>query len=186
MLHEAICDRDLQHQVAEGELDLAFATLPAGAGPFTTIQLLRDPYVLMVSAGSPLAQREGPPDPLELAALPLAVFRTHAGLPSEEDHLRARGIPVSVVLRSDNNSTIQGLVAQGVCGGLVPRLAVGPSDGEVVAVELDDLLPPRLIGVVSHRARQLPDYAAAFVEVARSVAGDLDPAVALGGALRVD
>lgn len=170
MLNEAICDRELQDQVADGELDLAFATLPARDGPFDAVELLRDPYVLMVKAESPLAQREGPPDALELAALPLAVFRTHPGMPSEEDQLRARGISVSVALRSDNNSTIQGLAAQGVCAGLVPRLAVGPSDGKVVAIELDDLLPPRVIGLVSHRARELPEYAATFVEVARSVA----------------
>lgn len=176
MLQEAVCDTDLQDQVTDGELDLAFSTLPAVGGPFETTQILRDPYVLMVSAESPLAQRPGPPDALELAALPLAVFRTHPGLPSEEDYLRARGIPVSVALRSDNNSTIQGLVAQGVCAGLVPRLAVGPSDGEVVAIELDELIPPRLVGLVRHRARELPEYAAGFVEMARAVALELEPA----------
>lgn len=160
--------------MTDGELDLAFSTLPAVGGPFETTQILRDPYVLMVSAESPLAQRPGPPDALELAALPLAVFRTHPGLPSEEDHLRARGIPASVALRSDNNSTIQGLVAQEVCAGLVPRLAVGPSDGEVVAIELDELIPPRLVGLVRHRARELPEYAAAFVEMARAVALELE------------
>jgi DNA-binding transcriptional LysR family regulator len=174
ILHEAVCDRELQDLVAEGELDLAFAVLPAREGPLDVVQLLHDPYVLMVTSDSPLAQRGEPPDPLELAALPLAVFRSHPGLPSEEDHLRARGIPVSVAVRSDNNSTIQGLVSEGVCAGLVPRLAVGPSDGEVVAIELGELLPPRVIGLVSHRARELPDYATTFVEVTRSVARELD------------
>ncbi len=33
MLHEAVCDTDLQDQVTDGELDLAFTTLPALGGP---------------------------------------------------------------------------------------------------------------------------------------------------------
>ena len=45
-----------------GELDLAFTVLPMPSGPFEAVELLRDPYVLMVAAGSSLASggRRGP------------------------------------------------------------------------------------------------------------------------------
>src|SRR5438874_4231590 len=43
--------------VESGELDLTFAELPLPEGPFDWVELLRDPYVLLVAAGSPLAER---------------------------------------------------------------------------------------------------------------------------------
>jgi DNA-binding transcriptional LysR family regulator len=172
-LREEICDRDLQRRVAEGELDLAFSTLPPLDGPFEAAELLVDPYVLMVSAGSPLAKRARPPAAKELAALPLATFRQHSGALSEKDYLRAQGISASIAIQSDNNATIRGVVVRGMCAGLVPRLVVDPADPQTAMVELGDLLPPRVLGLVWHRERELPDVAASFIAVARVVSQDL-------------
>src|ERR671937_348312 len=47
--------------VARGELDLTFADLPLVDGPFDAVELLRDPYALVVAADSPLADRSAPP-----------------------------------------------------------------------------------------------------------------------------
>jgi len=155
---------------------MTFAALPPLVdGPFETLELLRDPYVLMVRAGSPLADRGGPPADAELAALPLATFRRHPGTWSEEGRLRARGIEPSIVLRSDDNGTIRGLVAKGMCAGLIPRLAVDPGDPQIATVPLDDLVPARVIGLVWHRDRELPECAASFVEEARAVSSALEP-----------
>ena len=41
--------------VERGELDLSFVVLPLDPGPYEAVELLRDPYVLVVPAGSPLA-----------------------------------------------------------------------------------------------------------------------------------
>jgi DNA-binding transcriptional LysR family regulator len=172
-LNEVNCDVELQRLVATGELDIAFVLLPAGNGPFESVELLRDPYVLLVRAGSPLADRTGPPAAAELEALPLATFRPHPGHPSEEAHLRARGISPSIVFRSDDNGTIRGLVAEGACAGLIPGLAVDPADPQIAAIPLDDLVPARVIGVVWHRDRELPESAASFIEEARAVSSGL-------------
>ena len=175
LLDEGVCE-ELQPRVAAGELDMTFAALPPLVdGPFETLELLRDPYVLMVRAGSPLADRGGPPADAELAALPLATFRRHPGTWSEEGRLRARGIEPSIVLRSDDNGTIRGLVAKGMCAGLIPRLAVDPGDPQIATVPLDDLVPARVIGLVWHRDRELPECAASFVEEARAVSSALEP-----------
>jgi molybdate transport repressor ModE-like protein len=174
-LNEVNCDPELQRLVAAGEVDIAFALLPALDGPFESVELLRDPYVLIVRAGSPLADRPSPPAAAELEALPLATFRHYPGPGSEEDHLRARGISPSIVFRSDDNGTIRGLVAEGACAGLIPGLAVDPADPQIAAIPLDDLLPARVIGVVWHRDRELPESAASFIDEARAVSNSLEP-----------
>jgi DNA-binding transcriptional LysR family regulator len=174
LLEEGVCE-ELQPLVAAGELDMTFASLPPLDGPFETVELLRDDYVLMVRAGSPLADRGGPPADAELAALPLATFRRHPGTWSEEELLRARGIEPSIVVRSDDNGTIRGLVAKGMCAGLIPKLAVDPGDAYIRTVPLDDLLPPRLLGLVWHRDRELPECAAAFISAAQAVSSSLTP-----------
>ena len=46
---------DLLQLVEHGELDLTFADLPLPDGPFEWAEILRDPYVLLVAAGDPLA-----------------------------------------------------------------------------------------------------------------------------------
>jgi DNA-binding transcriptional LysR family regulator len=174
MLEEAVCDEELQQLVTAGDLDIAFVHLPPTEGPFETTELLRDPYVLVVRADSPLADRHEPAA-AELAALPLATFRHYAGVLSVEDHLRARGIAVSIVFRSDDNGTIRGLVAEGTCAGLLPRLAVDPADPHIATVGLDDLIPPRVIGILWHRDRELPESAESFISEAREVSRSLEP-----------
>src|SRR4051812_1519027 len=60
-LTESADEQDLLVHVERGELDLTFTTLPVPPGPFGFALLLRDPYVLVVQAGSPLARRDRPP-----------------------------------------------------------------------------------------------------------------------------
>ena len=53
-LRESADDRELALLVESGELDLSFVVLPLSPGPYETAELFRDPYVLVVPAGSPL------------------------------------------------------------------------------------------------------------------------------------
>src|SRR5919197_1508887 len=62
-LTESASDAELLALVERGELDMTFADLPLVEGPFEAVELLRDPYVLIVPAGSPLADRATPPTP---------------------------------------------------------------------------------------------------------------------------
>ena len=70
-LTESASDAELLALVERGELDLTFADLPFVDGPFEALELLRDPYVLIVPAGSPLAERGTPPTRGEIATLDL-------------------------------------------------------------------------------------------------------------------
>src|ERR671932_270679 len=53
-LSESADDRERLSLVESGELDLTFCDLPLVEGPFESVELLRDPYVLVVPAGSEL------------------------------------------------------------------------------------------------------------------------------------
>ncbi len=48
-------DEVIVEAIERGELDVGFVLLPVGDAPLETVELLRDPYVLIVAAGSPLA-----------------------------------------------------------------------------------------------------------------------------------
>jgi DNA-binding transcriptional LysR family regulator len=175
-LREAPGDADLLRLIEQGELDVAFAMLPALEGPFEAVELLRDPYVLVVPRDSPLAAASGPPSLEEIAALPLIGFRSCRNEQRVENQLRAYGVEPQTVFRSDDNQTVQALVAAGVGAALVPRLTVDLTDERTVALSVDGAIAPRLLGIVWHRDRYRPPAAVAFVDVARQVCGQLaDP-----------
>ncbi len=166
-------DRELLDLVERGELDLAFIVFPIEAGPFETVELLRDPYVLLLPADSSLAARGEPPSLREIAALPLIGYRHVREVDRVEARLRDRGMTPRIVFRSNDNLTIHGLVAAGVGAALIPRLGVEPSHPDVVVRELGAKLPPRLIGMAWHRDRYQLPAARAFVDTARSVCDEL-------------
>src|SRR5262245_13602127 len=55
LLRGSADERELLAMVERGELDLTFWTLPVTHGPYESVELLRDPFVLVVPADSPLA-----------------------------------------------------------------------------------------------------------------------------------
>jgi DNA-binding transcriptional LysR family regulator len=82
--------------------------------------------------------------------------------------------PLRFVFRSDHNGTVQGMVAAGFGGAVVPRLTVDADDERIQLVELEDV-PPRLIGIAWHRDRHRSPAARAFVDLAREVSAELGP-----------
>ncbi len=107
---ESTSDLALYSLVERGELDLAFVELPVPDGPFEAQELLVDPYVLVVAAGSPIARKKGVPTLKEIGSLPLIAHSQCRGLRRVEAQLQARGAEPTVVFRSDVNATVQALV----------------------------------------------------------------------------
>jgi DNA-binding transcriptional LysR family regulator len=174
-LVESAEDQELLDRVERGELDVTFAMLPLPEGPFEGVELMRDPYVLVVAAGSELAEREKPPRLREIAELPLIGFRQCRSIAHVEQQLRvAAGAEPEVVFRSDDNGTVQALVAAGMGAAFVPLLTVDTSDGRVRVLEPAGKLPPRLIAAAWHRDRYRSPAARAFVELAAEVCADLE------------
>ncbi|MBD0328733.1 MAG: LysR family transcriptional regulator [Thermoleophilia bacterium] len=175
-LTESSNDEELLELVERGELDLAFVIYPLVDGPFEVRQLMRDPYVLVVPADSPLAERHRPVSVREVAELPLIGFRQCRSLVQVQSYFRGRGLELDVVFQSDDNGTVQGLVGAGVGSALVPRLTMDEHEERTVMLELEPRVPPRLIGIAWHRDRYRSPASRAFVETAAELAAELEAA----------
>jgi DNA-binding transcriptional LysR family regulator len=171
-LQELTDDGELLALVESGVLDLTFSMLPLPPGPFEFLELMRDPYVLVVPADSPLAERSRPPTPREIAEMPLIGNRSCRSIQAGMDLMRASGREPNIVFRSDDNGTVQGVVASGMGVALVPRLTVDETDERIVVLDLSDRFPARTIGISWHRDRHRTRAAEAFVDEARAVCAE--------------
>src|ERR671935_276168 len=86
------------------------------------LELLRDPYVLVVRPDSPLVGRDRPPTLKEIVELRLIGYRDCRAMRAMEAQLRTTGREPSFVFRSDDNAIIQAMVAAGVGAAIAPRL----------------------------------------------------------------
>ena len=164
---------ELLKLLEHGDLDLTFADLPLpGEGPFEWEEILRDPYVLLVPAGDPLAQRESAPSLRELSGMPLVTWR-QIGEP--ETYLRGRVPDLNIVFRSDDNGTLIGLVAEGLGYAIVPQLVVNPRNPAYVALPFGNRIPPRHLGIVWHRDRYKSAAADAFIALSSASAASTSP-----------
>jgi DNA-binding transcriptional LysR family regulator len=172
-LSEPSNDETLYHGIESGAIDLGFCSLPVPDGPFDAIELLTDPHVFLVSSDSPLAAQPS----VSLADLEgvALIGSNHCSSGTVvEDALRARGIPVDYAFRSDDNTTLQGLVAARFGVALMALLAIQPGDDRVTVLALDPPVPRRRLAVVWHRDRHRSPAARAFVEIAQAVSADVE------------
>jgi DNA-binding transcriptional LysR family regulator len=168
-LTESASDRQLLARIESGDLDLTFTVFPLAAGPFDAVELLRDPYVLLVSADSATARVRQPITVRTLAELPLIGPRECFSGGQVEALVRGYGLEPRVVFRSDDNGIVQGLVGAGVGAALMPRLAIDAADEATVALAVGPEVPPRVICLAWHRDRYRTPAARAFVDAARKV-----------------
>jgi DNA-binding transcriptional LysR family regulator len=169
-LTEINSDEGLLDLVESGELDLSFAVYPLSDGPFGSVELLSDPYVLLVPANSPEALMPRI-EAREIARLPLIGFSASRSTAAAEAYLRAVGIEPHWAFRSNDNTTVQAMVRAGIGCALVPRLAVDESDESCVAVATD--VPPRVLALAWHSDRFRSAAQVAFVDLATQVCRDL-------------
>ena len=165
-LTESANDSSLLSAVERGELDLTFSDLPLEDGPFESVELLRDPYVLVVPWDSDLDQ----PSLREIAQMDIIGHKQCRTLPRVEAAFRQ---PLKYVFQSDHNQTVQALVAAGVGVALVPRLTMDENDDATRLIELPKI-PPRMLAIAWHRDRYRTPAARAFVETAQAVCAELE------------
>ena len=169
-LTESANDEELLTLVERGDLDLTFSDLPLPEGPFESVELLRDPYVLVVASGSPFAGSDTPPTVRELAELDLIGHKHCRTIKQLEANIK---LPLTFVFRSDHNQTVQALVASGVGSALVPKLTMDPEDETTELIDIPKL-PPRVIALAWHRDRYRTPAAHAFVDTAEAVTAELE------------
>jgi len=174
-LTESVSENELLACVERGDLDVSFAVQPLPDGPFEVVELMRDPWVLLVPADSPLAGRRAPLSLREVAELSLVGARSCRIREHLDAQFRARGLEPSYVFRADESKTVHGLVAVGAGIGLITKLGVDPNDERVRAIELTPTVPPRVLGLVWHRDRFRSRMVESFVELAREVCSRVEP-----------
>jgi DNA-binding transcriptional LysR family regulator len=157
-------DEEIAASLERGELDVGFVLLPVGDAPLETVELLRDPYVLVVAADSPLAAR--PPSLREIAEQPLVGFRSGPSIDPVEAAFRAARLEPRWAFRSNDNQTVQGLVAAGMGCAISPLLTVDTSDPRIAAVDLRGAVEPRIVAIGRHRDRYASPAARAFIDTA--------------------
>jgi DNA-binding transcriptional LysR family regulator len=165
-------ESDIVSRVERGELDLAFWILPLPESQLESVELLRDDFVLAVPASSPLARRTA----ARLDDLGDAVLIGHRRCKTTahvETALRSSGLEPRVAFRSDDNITVQNLVAEGLGVALVARLTLDEADARIRVLEIEPPLPPRRIALCWHRDRHRSPAARAFVDLSVAVCNEL-------------
>src|SRR5438105_4853557 len=147
---------------------------PMREGPFEVRELMRDRYVVVAAASSQLARRR--PRVADLADGPMVAFQHGKHQDMAESFMLARGIRPRVVFRSNDNGTVQAMVAAGVGVALSPLLAVDETDKKVHLAQLAEPVPPRVLVVLWHRDRYTQPALAAFVDTAMAVAAEIERA----------
>jgi molybdate transport repressor ModE-like protein len=166
---ESATDTALFALVEEGALDVAFGDLPLEPGPFEWCELMSDPCVMLVEAGSELdVDRAREPSLARIAGMPLIKqpgWRMSARIETE---LRATGTEPRFVLASDTDAAVQPLVAAGIGSAIVRGLAVDRPQPGTATLELR-ALPPARVALFWHERR----HANAALRVFREVACDV-------------
>lgn len=166
VLREDAATEHLAELLVANELDLAFVVLPVPHDDVATVELLRDPWTIVVRCDHPLAQLARPPVARDLSGLPVLTYQRSRAQSFIEGALQASGAELEIASRLADSRSILSLVEAGLGVGLVPRLAVEADmhDGVRMLPLLDQ--PRRLIGLAWNRGRTLPAAAQRFVELA--------------------
>jgi len=160
-----------------GELDVAFVALPVPSEEIETIEVLRDPWLLVVRTDHPLVWQQRSVSAADLSNLPLIAFEQVLTQKLAEGSLRAAGAQLRIVTRLADYASILSMVSAGLGSGLVPRLAVEAEAGTSRVQGLRFLpivdQPPRLVALAWRRDRSGEEAVERVVRLALdAVAGD--------------
>jgi DNA-binding transcriptional LysR family regulator len=174
-LKETVGDSELADAVSRAELDLAYVTLPppAAVPDLKVTELLKDPLVVVAQAGSGLIGGRESLSADELGKLPLVCFQACRATESALRRIEANGTEPRVLLRSDDNEVLKGIVGAGVCAALLPRLALEHADRELEIASLPDEFEPRVIALVQRADRYSTPAMADFVQTSVAVCTEL-------------
>ena len=168
-LSEIQDDGQLLADLEAGQLDLTFVVFPLTAGPFEAIELIEDPYVLVVPEDSDLARRPSPVSLRHLAGMPLITYAQMREVHSIENRLGRPQLRHQIAFRSNDNATILGLAAAGIGAAIVSWLSVDPHHPGLRLKRLAKV-SPRIVGIAWHRDRYRIPAADAFIRLTQAAA----------------
>ncbi|MHA6618948.1 LysR family transcriptional regulator [Pseudonocardia sp. DLS-67] len=153
--------RDFEQLVQAGELDMAVTRMPVTLAGLGARTLVREPFVVLVPPGHPLADRREVAL-RELADEEFVSMRSGYGLRELADRLCAEaGFAPRAVIETGQLSIVHGMVRSGVGVALLPRLA---ASGAEHLVRVSDPQAHRELGVVWRRTAVESPPVAAFLD----------------------
>lgn len=171
-LHNMLEASELERAVHAGELDIAFSELDGLGRELDSVELLVDPFVLVVERDHPLARRKqvtwADLDGLDRIGYPSC----DACTPQITKAIANAGVETNIVFETDDNLTLQRLVAVGLGVGVMASLAVEPSADDRSTVTIPFAATCRIhrrIGLVWHRERYRSPGAIGFIAAAEQV-----------------
>ena len=140
-------------------------------GRFTSRSLARDPYVLVVREDSDIGKVAGPISLDDHPDLSLITYGPLRSAHSIEARFGRPGYRGQIAFRSNHNTTLLRLAAQGYAAAVLPAMALDPDRPGIVA-RLLDKVSPRIVGIAWHEDRPLSAAATGFIRAAERVAGE--------------
>ncbi len=113
----------VEQSLRDGYADIGFTYLPSGE-EFETWELMRDDYIALLPPNSGLRSARITWE--QLAAYPLIVPSTNSCTLRIRNHLRKSDYPLKIAYEVREDSTIVGMVMQGLGVAILPRLAAEP------------------------------------------------------------
>jgi DNA-binding transcriptional LysR family regulator len=159
-------------RLAHGELDLAFVVNPEPDERVHSIPLLEDRWVILTRRDSELAAAESPSFDLLDGADVVAWTRRWRSQLQLEHAWRQRGISPRVVFRTDDNLSLQRLVAAGYGHACLDRLSAnGAVEPSLTWIEPEEILIPRTVAVCLPRHRDPSTAALLLMDAVRAQFG---------------
>lgn len=160
----------LLDSLARGELDLVLAALADEVDGLQVVELMRDPYVLLVPVDDPLAQLERPVRPGDLAGREL--IGKDVTSPSQhalEAALETLGVDTTTRIRAHDARTVHALVGCGLGLAVIPRLLVDERDPAIRSLPFDHIVPDRRIAVYTREGGHRPPSVVLDEEIIRDL-----------------
>ena len=153
-----------------GDLDVTFLTGPYQDSRLDIIDLGIDPFVVILSAESPLAAANKGRTfaTRDLIGVPMVGQHNCDCQMAIDEGLRAVGVKPRYVFRSNDNGAMQAMVRAGMGPAVMPLLAVDTADGGIVVKQLDPPFEPRTILIALRKGSTALPAAGRFVKIAKS------------------
>jgi DNA-binding transcriptional LysR family regulator len=156
---------EMENAVRTGQADIGFTYLPTSP-EFEVWEILRDDYIVILpphySINNPHLTWE------KLASYPLIITSTSCCSSLILKYLKQTNLPLKIAYYVREDSTILGMVAQGLGVSIIPRLAAVPVPPHVQVCQLPEPLI-RVIGVMILKNALHSPAVYAFLEALRHV-----------------
>lgn len=159
-------DAHLLAEVEAGHLDISFMVLPVPDGPFSSSELLEDPYVVVALPEIWRDRHRRSVDWQDLIGMPLITYARMRPEHAVENRLGHPELAEQIVFRSHDNGTLLGLAEEGLGTAMMSWLSVPTLTSSLAVLPINNV-PPRIVGIAWHRDRIRTRAAEDFVRIAK-------------------